>query len=428
MALLRVGKEQGYDEENEKKKRLKDKLVLGLSFREGLTFLAAYMVFGAVAYSFVFERQWSFIDGLYFSCVCFSTIGYGDLCPSNNMSRLFTCVFGLVGIALLGTAVASVGSSIAQVEIEAIQNARSQSQTQLSRLIDRMPTALTKFKAASQPDEYLKSLEKEDDRRVVSARTGLGQLSSSVVKKSLGTLPDTTNRYLQQLGKTSGAGKKETPQGHLPKRTQNSFFGRLRRRLRRSTSHSEYLHSLEHGIIWYDLFKHFRVIRYFSVILIVLGGGAIMRWLNGSAWNWTETLYYCVSTASTIGFGEYCAKTQAARIFAVFFIPLSVAATGEILSQIAVSTVKRRQREVYEHQLKDSLTVEHLDAMDFARDGKVSREEYVSFMLIEMGFVTKEELDTLHNQFDRLDLSRSGYLDGEDLKLMAKLRENAEVE
>jgi potassium channel subfamily K len=129
-----------------------------------------------------------------------------------------------------------------------------------------------------------------------------------------------------------------------------------------------------------------------------------------------------VSAASTIGFGDISPKTPAARLFAVFFIPLSVAAAGELLSGVALAISRRRQKEVYEKQLESDLTIAHLQAMDSDDDGKITREEYVDFMLIEMGRVSKDELDVLSMQFDRLDVTRSGYLDGNDLKLMAKLR------
>jgi potassium channel subfamily K len=128
------------------------------------------------------------------------------------------------------------------------------------------------------------------------------------------------------------------------------------------------------------------------------------------------------SAASTIGFGDISPKTPAARIFAVFFIPLSVAAAGELLSGVALSISRRRQKEVYEKQLENDLTIAHLRAMDSDDDGKITREEYVNFMLIEMGRVSKDELHELSMQFDRLDVTRSGYLDENDLRLMAKLR------
>jgi len=132
--------------------------------------------------------------------------------------------------------------------------------------------------------------------------------------------------------------------------------------------------------------------------------------------------YYALVTASTIGLGDVAPTTQAARLFAVFFIPLSVAAAGELLSGVAMALVHRRQREVYEKQLEEDLTIEHLKVMDADQDGKISREEYINFMLIEMGRVTRTELDELLVQFDRLDVTCSGYLDNEDLELMAKLR------
>lgn len=66
--------------------------------------------------------------------------------------------------------------------------------------------------------------------------------------------------------------------------------------------------------------------------------------------------------------------------------------------------------------------METLKSMDSNDDGKVVREEYVSYMLMEMGLVTKEELEELWDQFERLDATKSGHLDHDDLVLMAKLR------
>jgi len=49
---------------------------VGLSFREGLFALALYLTSGVLAYHWVLEK-WSIIDALYFTCVCFTTVGYG---------------------------------------------------------------------------------------------------------------------------------------------------------------------------------------------------------------------------------------------------------------------------------------------------------------------------------------------------------------
>ena len=97
-------------------------------------------------------------------------------------------------------------------------------------------------------------------------------------------------------------------------------------------------------------------------------------------------------------------------------------AAGEILSGIATALMKRRQKRAYEAQYEGNLTIEHLRKMDKDGNGCVDRAEYCFFMLKEMGLVTKEELAELFRQFDSLDVSKSGVLDQEDLRLMAELK------
>lgn len=102
---------------------------------------------------------------------------------------------------------------------------------------------------------------------------------------------------------------------------------------------------------------------------------------------------------------------------------MSVAAAGEILANVGLAVIARRQKKVFQEQLDTGLSMDMLSEMDANSDGQVSREEYVNFMLQEMGLVTKDELDELQGQFRRLDVTKSGYLDQNDLVLMKELRE-----
>jgi len=47
-------------------------------------------------------EDWSWIDSLYFSIVTLTTVGYGDLAPSTDASKLFTVMYLAVGVSLLG--------------------------------------------------------------------------------------------------------------------------------------------------------------------------------------------------------------------------------------------------------------------------------------------------------------------------------------
>jgi potassium channel subfamily K len=320
------------------------KMAIGSSLRECLLALAVYLSTGVLAYT-VFLEKWSVVDALYFTSVSFSTVGYGDLCPSNAASKLFTCFFGIVGITCLGTAVATIGGQFIQAEIEAVNVSRHASRSRLVKLFDGMPKVLKHYRGEAR-QEQLKAL----------------QAAQEEVKQKL-----------------------------------------------------------EKPIQWSRAIRK-GVLRVLPSLSIIFGGSLIVQILNGKAWLLSDTIYYGLITASTIGFGDFSPQTRAARIFAIAYIPLAVAAAGEILSGIALALVQRRQREVYNRQLQNDLTINHLRAMDADGDGQITRDEYIQFMLIEMGLVSADDLNELSTQFERLDVTRSGTLDKEDLALMAELR------
>jgi potassium channel subfamily K, other eukaryote len=108
-------------------------------------------------------------------------------------------------------------------------------------------------------------------------------------------------------------------------------------------------------------------------------------------------------------------------------IPLLVAAAGDIFAGIGLALVERRQKQLYQLQLKTGLSEQYLERMDKDGDGKVSREEYIVYMLMEMGAVNQHEIDQLCKQFRRLDIARTGYIDKMDLLLLKKLRDRQEA-
>jgi hypothetical protein len=48
-------------------------------------------------------EDWSWIDSLYFSTVAVTTVGFGDLAPSTDGSKLFTVLYILFGVAIVTT-------------------------------------------------------------------------------------------------------------------------------------------------------------------------------------------------------------------------------------------------------------------------------------------------------------------------------------
>jgi voltage-gated potassium channel Kch len=59
------------------------------------------LAIGTVVYRLL--EDWSWVDSLYFSVVAVTTVGFGDLTPSTDASKLFTVVYILSGITIITT-------------------------------------------------------------------------------------------------------------------------------------------------------------------------------------------------------------------------------------------------------------------------------------------------------------------------------------
>jgi voltage-gated potassium channel len=74
-------------------------LALGILFLMGGTFY------------YTAEEGWSHTDSFYFSTITLTTIGYGDLHPTTDESKIFTALYTLAGVGvmlyLLGTVIAT---------------------------------------------------------------------------------------------------------------------------------------------------------------------------------------------------------------------------------------------------------------------------------------------------------------------------------
>ena len=91
---------------------------------------------------------------------------YGDLCPTTISGKAFACVFGLAGIALLGAAVATIGSRLVQAEVDAAKLAQRESRKRLLQVYEKMPKLVTKMRRASNKEQ--KNMIKEAKKQLAS--------------------------------------------------------------------------------------------------------------------------------------------------------------------------------------------------------------------------------------------------------------------
>ena len=67
-----------------------------------------------------------------------------------------------------------------------------------------------------------------------------------------------------------------------------------------------------------------------ATTLVVLGmGSTVYHFLEG--WSWIDSVYFSIITLTTIGYGDFSPKTDAGKVFTIFYIMIGI---GIILSFI----------------------------------------------------------------------------------------------
>ena len=153
------------------------------------------------------------------------------------------------------------------------------------------------------------------------------------------------------------------------------------------------------------------------VVLILIGSLVVGRY---EGWDAVDSIYWCVITGTSVGFGDKVPQTGSMRWFCIVYIPLAVGAYSTALGRIANIFVEREIRKNNAKLLQREVTLEDLETMNDDGDGEVSPLEFVEHMLKSMNKVDQALLDDLHRQFDVLDADGSGGLQEDDIVILTE--------
>merc|ERR1719281_2315290 len=123
------------------------------------------------------------------------------------------------------------------------------------------------------------------------------------------------------------------------------------------------------------------------------------RATGGNDFTYVQAFYMSCITLTTVGFGDYSPMSEHGRIFATFWMPIGVACTGNFIRAFSVVFMSG-QMEGRELNLEACF-----HRIDTNGDGHLDRYEFVTFCLLEHGILTKEQFDSLHKQYDFIDIN-----------------------
>ncbi|EWM20297.1 EF-Hand 1, calcium-binding site [Nannochloropsis gaditana] len=349
--------------------------------------LVSYLLVSIGVYGYWLER-WGASRAIYFGVVTLTSVGFGDMTPLTQESRLFTIFFAIVGISVVALAVGEISGFIIEKETAKVEEFNRLLAQKLSQ---RMQADHHEAAGESEDDDSRDDEEEddEDERRADDPREE---------RMTEHSMPGERERG--QVGFWRGSSDGETPSRDIPHQDldaprgnattlepslQPSFpsfirpsswcmgasagalaclsawWSRQKKRWKKKRKAREKKSGKGEGKrmdpkkgkeeeenAWakaklgegsrVELVK--LVLRaLLPVILVNAIGAGTIGYLEG--WTEIDIVYYAVISSTTIGYGDLHPDNEATYLVASIYIPFAVVAVGNFVTTIAQYYVKR---------------------------------------------------------------------------------------
>ena len=145
--------------------------------------------------------------------------------------------------------------------------------------------------------------------------------------------------------------------------------------------------------------------RYFlalsNPIVIIITGLILAHWVVDTG-DWIDELYWCIISMTTIGYGDMAPTTPLTKVLVMLYLPISVAALAQALSDIGAISLRRAIRET---DYGESLAGEFLKAecnTNETADESLTEAEFLVAVLIRREIVDSLTIAAVRRQFREL--------------------------
>ncbi len=80
----------------------------------------------------------------------------------------------------------------------------------------------------------------------------------------------------------------------------------------------------------------------FSLVVIILGCGTYF-YHYVEQWSWLDSLYFSVTTLTTVGYGDFVPHTAAGKLFTIVYLLIGIGILLAFITYVAESAVEERR-------------------------------------------------------------------------------------
>lgn len=99
-------------------KKEKQSINDALKFKWVLLAAISVIATGTVFYHYFMPLKW--LDAIYFSVITITTVGYGDIHPTNDITKIFTIFYVLIGVGIIASSLNIIVKISAQKRLKKI--------------------------------------------------------------------------------------------------------------------------------------------------------------------------------------------------------------------------------------------------------------------------------------------------------------------
>jgi len=321
-------------------------------------------------------ENWTFGETLYFGIVTITTTGYGDLLPTNNFAKLYSCFNCFIGVILISTILGTIVASLMEKQAGALAGElqgklddvmatkRATVGSRLSRLCNAIPIP----KHVCHAFGYVLLIKvlvvlyytHADPHPIMICAAGAGD-----------------DDGCDQVH-VSCNNKAEFEKGYDPNVMGTTFCDE-------DSGHMYY---------YYDFIT---------------------------------ALYMASVSMTSVGYGDFSPQSRGSRIFAIFWILLGWLTNGNAWGSLANWLLDSYQDHLDNKQKNKVFDEKSIMQIDTDKGGGVDEIEFVTHMLLKTGKVDRMTLADIRSKFSALDVGGDGLITKDELLALEEKNKAAEA-